>query len=142
MGRKELGNGEGKGLKTYLLNGWPQRNVVEYFLCIGPVKYTKARPPITEMSLFSSIIITIILSYAINRLYTILHIYLEVSETKGLAELHCVIGLSGLEKINSIYFQGMSLMLSKMFFGESECDFKNPNVLNVEASSVTSLVTS
>ena len=28
------------------------------------------------------------LSYAIIRIYTILHIYLQVSETEGLAELH------------------------------------------------------
>ena len=37
---------------------------------------------------FSFIIITIILSYAIIRIYTILHIYLQVSKTDGLAELH------------------------------------------------------
>ena len=60
--------GEG-GLKnwawdTYVLNGWPQRNAVEYFLCIGSAKYTRALPPARKM-LFSSIIITIILSYAI-----------------------------------------------------------------------------
>ena len=42
--------------------------------------------------------------------------------------------MSVLEKINSIYFQGISLVFSRMFFQESECAFKNPNVLNIEAS--------
>ena len=37
----------GKGLKnlsqdTYELNGWPQTNAVEYFMCIGSAKYTRA----------------------------------------------------------------------------------------------------
>ena len=64
----------------HALNGWPQRNVVEYFLYIGLAKY--------KMSLFSFIIITIILSYAIIRIYKILYIYFQVSETEWLAELH------------------------------------------------------
>ena len=68
------------------------------------------------MSLFPSIIIMIILSYAIIRIYIILHIYLQFSETEGLAELHWVIWQSVLEKINSIYFHGISLALSRMFF--------------------------
>ena len=51
--------------------------------------------------LFFSIIITIILSYAIIRIYTILHIYLQVSKIEGLAEMHWVIGLSVSDKINS-----------------------------------------
>ena len=38
----------------YILNGWPQVNVVEYFLCIGLAKYTRASPPASKMSLFSS----------------------------------------------------------------------------------------
>ena len=50
-----------------------------------------------------------------------------------------MIGLSVLEKINSIYFQGISLVLSRMFFQESECAFKNLNALNIETSKVTSL---
>ena len=104
------------------------------FLYIGPVKYTKASPPAKKMSLFSSIINTIILSYAIIRIYTILYIYLQVSETEGLAELYLVIELSVLEKISSIYFQGISLVLSRMFSQESECAFKNMYVLNIEAS--------
>ena len=62
--------------------------------------------------MFSSIIITIILSYAIIRIYTILHIYLHVSKTEELAELHWVNGLNALEKINSMYFQGISLVKS------------------------------
>ena len=60
-----------RGLKnrsqnTYVLNGWLQANVVEYCLCIGLAKYTKASPPIRK--LFSSVIIMIILSYAIIRI--------------------------------------------------------------------------
>ena len=117
-----------------VLNGWPQINVAEFFLYIGPVKYTKALPPASKMSLFSSIVITIILSYAKTRIYTILHIYLQVSKTEGQAELHWMIELSVLEKINSMYFQVISLVLSRMFFQESECVFKNPNVLNIKAS--------
>ena len=85
-------NGD-RGLKnwsqdTYVLNGWPQTNVVEYFSCIGMTKYTKASPPAKKMSLFSFIIIMIILSYAMIRIYIILHIYSQVSKTERLAELH------------------------------------------------------
>ena len=48
----------GKGLKnwswdTYLLNGWPQANVVESFLCFGLVKYTRASPPYTIIRISS-----------------------------------------------------------------------------------------
>ena len=75
---------------------------MEYFLCNGMVKYTKAAPPEKKMSLFSSILITIILSYAIIRIYIILHIYLQVSKTEGLAELQWVIGQIVSEKINPI----------------------------------------
>ena len=74
------------------------------------------------MLLFSSIIITIILFHAIITIYIVLHIYLHVSENEGLADLYWVIGQSFLEKINSIYFQGISLRFQK-------CSFKNPNVL-------------
>ena len=59
-----------------------------FFVCIGSAKYTKASPPVRKMSLFFSIIIAIILSYAIIRIYTILHTYFQVSETERLAELH------------------------------------------------------
>ena len=97
QGRGGLKN---RSYDTYVLNGWPQTNVVEYFLCVGPVKYTKASTPARKMSLFPSIIITIILSYAIIRTYTILHIYLQVSETEKLVELHWVVGRSVLEKFN------------------------------------------
>ena len=69
-----------------------------------------------EMSLFSSIIITIILTYAIIRIYIILHIYLQVSETESQAGLNWVIGNSVLEQINSIYLQCISLAFSRMFF--------------------------
>ena len=79
------------------------------------------------MSLFFSIKITIILFYAIIRIYIILHIYLQVSESEGLAELHWVIAQIVLEKINSIYSTVYYLRFQ-------ECSFKNPNVLNIEAS--------
>ena len=70
-----------------------------HFLCIGTAKYTKASPPARKMSLFSSIIITIILCYVIIRIYIILLTCLQVSKTEGLAELFWVIGQSVLEKI-------------------------------------------
>ena len=66
----------------------PETNAVEYFLCIGMAKYTKAPPPARKMSLFSFIIIMIILSYAIIIIYIVLDIYLQISETEGLEELH------------------------------------------------------
>ena len=122
-------------IRTYWMDGSKQM-----LWNIGPAKYTKASPPARKMSLFSSIIIKIILSYAIFRIYTILHIYLQVSETQGLAELHWVIGPSVLEKINSIYFQGISLEFSRMFFQESECAFKNPNVLNIQGGFISNLI--
>ena len=50
----------------------------------------------------------------IINVYTILDIYLQVSITEGLAKLHWVIWLSVLEKINLIYFQGISLLVSRM----------------------------
>ena len=49
------------------------------------------------------------------RIYTNLHIYLQVSKTEGLAELHWVIGLSVLEKINSIYFNIQYISLKEIF---------------------------
>ena len=77
-------------LRYVRIHGWPQKNFVEYFLCIGTAKYTKASPPARKMLLFSSIIITIILSYDyfVLRIYIILHICLHISETEGLPELH------------------------------------------------------
>ena len=114
------GRGVKKSVLRYVRTKWmaPNKCCGIFFLCIGPAKYTKASPPARKISLFSSITITIILSYAIIRIYTILHIYLQVSETEGLAELHSVIGLSVSEKVDSIYFQGISLVLSRMFFQE------------------------
>ena len=104
--------------------------------------------PAKKMLLFSSIIITIILRYAIIRIYIVLHIYLQVSETERLADLHWVPGHSILGKINLIYVYGISLAFSRMFFQESdswknilenasdfhgivfsEYSLKNPNVL-------------
>ena len=52
----------------YLLNGWPQTIFMEDFLCIASANYNRASPPARKISLFSSIIITITLSYAINRI--------------------------------------------------------------------------
>ena len=79
-------------------------------------KYTKGSLPARKMSLFYSIIITTILSYAIITIYIILHIYLQVSETEGLEELHRVIGENVLGKINYIYFQVISQPFSRMSF--------------------------
>ena len=62
----------------------PKQMLWNIYLCIGLTKYTRASPPAREVPLFCSIIITIILSYAVIRIYTILHIYLQDSETKGL----------------------------------------------------------
>ena len=117
------GRGVEKSVLKYIHTKWmaPSKCCGIDFLCIGSAKYTKASLPVRKMSLFSSIIITIILSYAIIRIYTLLLIYLQVSETEGLAELHWVIGLSVLEKINSISFQGVSPMLSGTLFQESAC---------------------
>ena len=128
------GKGVEKLVLRYVRTKWmaPNKCCGIFFLCIGPAKYTKASPPARKMLLFSSIIITIILSYALIRICLILHIYF--TETEWLVELHWVSGLSVLEKINSIYFQGISLVLSRMFSQESECAFKNPNVLNIETS--------
>ena len=39
---------------TYVLNRWSQTNVVEYFLCTGSAKYTRASPPARKMLLLSS----------------------------------------------------------------------------------------
>ena len=65
----------GRGLKnrskdTYILSGWPETNVVEYFLCTDSAKYNRASPPARKMSLISYIIITIILSYVIIRIWS------------------------------------------------------------------------
>ena len=68
------------------------------------------------MLLFSSIIITITLSYGIIRIYIILQIYVQVSEKEGLTEPHWVIAQSVLEKINSVYFHEISLAFSRMLF--------------------------
>ena len=37
--------GRGRVEKSYVLNGWPQTNIVECFLCNGTAKYTKASRP-------------------------------------------------------------------------------------------------
>ena len=78
-----------KSVLRYVRTKWmAQKKFVEYFLCIGTVKYTIASLPARKMPLFSSIIIRIILPYVVIRIYIILHIYLQVFETDGLAELH------------------------------------------------------
>ena len=98
------------------------KNVVEYFLWIGMAKYTKASPSARKMLLFSFIIITITLSYAIIRIYIVLHIYWQVSETERIAELHWLIGQIVLEKINQC-------TSTEYHLHSQECSFKNPNVL-------------
>ena len=59
-----------KSVLRYVRTKWiaPNKFIVEYFLCIGSAKYTRASPPARKMPLFSPIIITIILSYAIIRI--------------------------------------------------------------------------
>ena len=59
----------------YILNEFLQTNVTEYCLCNGMAKYTRALPPARKMLLFSSIIITIILSYAIIRIQSLFSIF-------------------------------------------------------------------
>ena len=54
----------------YVLNRWPQTNVVKYSWCIGLAKYTRASTAAKKTSLLFSIIIKIILSYAIIRIYS------------------------------------------------------------------------
>ena len=92
----EEGEGEGgwaeKSLLRYIRTKWMAPNkCCGIFFCAlvrpSTLKYDSQQPA-RKMSLFSSIIITIILSYAIIRIYIILHMYLQVSETEGLAELH------------------------------------------------------
>ena len=87
-----------------------------------------------KLSLLFSIMIAITLSYVITRIYIILHISLQVSETEGLAELHWVIGQSALEKINSKYLHGISLAFSRMCFSESECVWSNLITWNLSKS--------
>ena len=56
----------------YVSTKWMAPNkYCRIFLSIGTPKYTKVSPPARKMSLFSFIIITIILSYAIIRIYII-----------------------------------------------------------------------
>ena len=60
--RTKGGELKNRSKDTYVLNDWSQANFVEYFLCIGSAKCTRASLPERKMSLFSAIIITIILS--------------------------------------------------------------------------------
>ena len=50
----------------------------------------------------------------IIRIYSIIPINLQVSKTERLAELDLVIGVSVLEKINSICFQRISLVFLRI----------------------------
>ena len=78
------------------------------------------------MLLFSSIIIAIILSYAIIRIYIYLHIYLPISETEGLAEPH---------RVKRVYYRKLIQYTSTEYHLRfQECFFKNLNVLDIEAS--------
>ena len=71
--------GEGGGWKLvirYVRTKWMATNkCCGMFLCIGLAKYTRASPPARKMSLFSSIVITITLSYAIIRIWSISSIF-------------------------------------------------------------------
>ena len=76
-----VGGGRGELVIRYVRTKWmASKKCSGILLYIGLAKY--------KMSLFSFIIITIILSYAIIRIYKILYIYFQVSETEWLAELH------------------------------------------------------
>ena len=84
----QRGRGVEKLVIRYVSTKWmaPNKCCGIFFVpCSG--QYTRASVPAREMSLFSSIIITNILFYAIIRIYKILHIYLQVSETEGLEEI-------------------------------------------------------
>ena len=61
---KEEGGLKDRSKNTCVRDGWSQTNIAEYFLCIRPVRYIKVSSPARKISQFSSIIITIILSYA------------------------------------------------------------------------------
>ena len=93
----QMGRGsENRSYDTYILNGWPQTNVVEYFLCIYSAKYTRTSLPARKMSLFSSIIITNILSYAIIRIqFSFSFFYIRISTKKQaldfLKRIFCII---------------------------------------------------
>ena len=54
-------------INMYVPNGWSPKNV-DYFLCLRSANCTRASLPARKMSLFSSIIVMITLSYAIIRI--------------------------------------------------------------------------
>ena len=60
------GEGVEKWVIRYVRNKWMVPN--KFFVCIGSAKYTRASPPLRKMSLFSSILPTIILFYVIIRI--------------------------------------------------------------------------
>ena len=74
------------------------------------------------MSLFSSIIITIILSYAIIRIYIILHIYLQICiELRGWQKCN--------ESLDRVYQRKLIQYTSTEYHLHfQECSFKYPNV--------------
>ena len=89
-----------KSVIRYVRNKWIARdNCCKILVAYWSRQVYKSITVTKKMSLFSSIKITIILFHAIIRINKILHIYLQVSKTEGLAELHWVTGLSVLEKI-------------------------------------------
>ena len=56
---KKLSRWRSINTHTHVRTKWmAQTNVVEYFLCIGSAKYTKASPPARKISLFSSNLIS------------------------------------------------------------------------------------
>ena len=107
---------------TCVLNRWPQTNVLEYFLSTGMAKYTIASPPARKMSLISSIIIAIILSCALIRIYIILHIFCMSLKLRGWQ--NCIEWLDRVYQRKLIQYTSTEYHLC--FQG---CSFKNPNVL-------------
>ena len=63
-----------------------KKQFAEYFLCICSAKYTRASAPARKMSLFSSIIITIILSYAKIRIYSLRLLYSNLNKKQAFQE--------------------------------------------------------
>ena len=83
----QRGRGVEKLVIRYVSTKWIPNKCCGLFFVPCSGQYARASVPAREISLFSSIIITNILFFAIIRIYTILHIYLQVSETEGLEEI-------------------------------------------------------
>ena len=77
-GRERGGGGVEKLVIRYVRTTWmaPNKCCENFFVHWSGQVHSRASAPARKMSFFSSIIITIVLSYAIIRIYIILHIYL------------------------------------------------------------------